>query len=330
MPPDPVRFGVLGTGHIASKFTDDLLLSDACEVVAVGSRTLGGARAFAARHGALTPHSSYQSLVNDDAVEVVYVAVPHPFHHETALLALDAGKPVLVEKPFAMNVAQADELVSAARSRGLFLMEAMWTRFLPQFRHIRRLLDEERLGDLRIVIAEFGVAFERDPSSRLYDPKLGGGALLDLGIYPVSLAHFVFGSPDSVTARAAFTSTGVDAQTAALLTYGKGRQAVLSASLEAPLPNRLVIAGFDGSIEIDDRWHQPASLKLTESDGKSTIYDYHGEGNGLRHQAEEVARCLRAGELESPILPLDETLSVMATMDAIRSQIDLRYEVDDE
>lgn|SRR5487761_2496338 len=324
---DPVRFGVLGTGHIASKFADDLHLSENCQVVAVGSRTHAGAAAFARNRGAMTPHASYQALVEDDAVEVVYVAVPHPLHFDTASLALEAGKAVLVEKPFAMNLAQANALVSLARSKGLFLMEAMWTRFLPQFRHIRRLLDEERLGDLRLLIAEFGVGFARDTSSRLYDPMLGGGALLDLGIYPVSMSHFVLGMPSSIVARAAFTSTGVDAQTSVLLGYDEGRQAVVSASLEAPLPNRAVIAGSKGSIEIDDRWHQPASIVLVETTGERTTYDYRSEGNGLRHQADEVARCIRSGELESPILPLEETLRVLATMDAIRDQIGLRYEV---
>lgn len=322
---DPVRFGVLGTGHIASRFTEDLRLTPFCDVVAVGSRTAEKAEEFRTAHDIARAHASYQSLVEDDQVEVIYVAVPHPSHHEAALLALRAGKSVLVEKPFAMNLAQASEVAEAARAGGLFAMEAMWTRFLPQFRHIRRLLDEGRLGDIRLVVAEFGVGFDRDPSSRLYDPSLGGGALLDLGIYPVSLSHFVLGQPASIVARGDFTSTGVDAQTSVLLQYGEGRQAVLTTTLEVSLPNRAVIAGSEAVIEIDDRWHQPSSFTLTDRDRPAVTYDYHEEGNGLRYQAEEVARCIRTGELESPILPLAETLQVMATMDEIRAQIGLRY-----
>jgi predicted dehydrogenase len=242
------------------------------------------------------------------------------------MLALDANKAVLVEKPFAMNLAQASEMVEAARSKGLFLMEAMWTRFLPQFRHVRRLLDDGSLGEVKSVVAEFGIGFEKDPNHRLYTPELGGGALLDLGIYPVSLAHFVFGAPLSLSAIGDFTFTGVDSQTSIVMRFGEGRQAILTANLEVFLPNRAVIAGEDALIEIDQRWHQPASLTLVARDGASITYDYHEEGNGLRHQAEEVARCLREGALESPAMTLDQTLSVMATMDEIRSQIGLDYQ----
>ena len=324
---DVVRFGVLGTGHIASRFTDDLTRSPSCEVVAIGSRTLERATEFRAEHSIARAHGSYEELVADPDVDVVYVAVPHPGHRDAAMLALEAGKSVLVEKPFAMDLTQTREIVDTARSNRLFCMEAMWTRFLPQFRAIQQLLDDERLGELKTVIAEFGVYFEKDSTSRLYDPMLGGGALLDLGIYPVSLAHFVFGAPQEVMALSDPTFTGVDEQTSILLHYDGGGQAMLTASLGVELPNRAVIAGEKARIEIARRWHQPSSFTLTERGGAPEVHEYHDAGNGLRYQAEEVARCLRAGETESPILPLESTLQVMATMDEIRSQIQLAYPV---
>lgn len=322
---DTIRFGVLGTGRIAAKFTEDLKFSPSCEVVAVGSRTKARAAEFQATFALATSHGSYEALANDPNVDVIYVAVPHPGHRDAAMLCLEAGKPVLVEKPFAMNLDQASQVVATARAKGLFCMEAMWTRFLPQFRHIRQLLDDNRLGEVKTVIAEFGVWFAKDPTNRLYDPQLGGGALLDLGIYPVSLAHFVFGVPQSIQALSTATFTGVDEQTSMLLHYEGGRQAILTATLGVELPNRAVIAGEDARVEIDHRWHEPSSFTLTTREGASEPHDYRENRNGLRHEAEEVARCLRAGEVESPIMPLDETLQVMATMDEIRAQIKLSY-----
>ena len=320
-----VRFGVLGSGNIAAKFTEDLKRSPACEVVAVGSRSIERAALFQNDHGLARGHGSYEALVEDPDVDVIYVAVPHPGHRDAALLCLEAGKPVLVEKPFTMNLDQASEIVHAARARGLFCMEAMWTRFLPQFRDVRRLLDDGALGDVKTLVAEFGVWFPKDAASRLYDPTLGGGALLDLGIYPVSLSHFVFGPPSKVTAVSNRTFTDVDEQTSMLLQYESGKQSLLTATLGAELPNRAVIAGEDGYLELNDRWHQPSTITLRRRGVDATSFDYHEEGNGLRYQAEEVARCLQAGELESPIMPLDATLAVMATMDEIRSQINLTY-----
>jgi predicted dehydrogenase len=320
-----VRFGVLGTGRIAAKFTEDLARSPGCEVVAVGSRTTDRAASFGHDHAIARAYGTYEDLVADPDVDIVYVAVPHPGHRDTAMLCLEAGKPVLVEKPFTMNLAQATEVIDTARARGLFCMEAMWTRFLPSFRHIRQLLDDGQLGELKTVVAEFGVWVAKDPKSRLFDPNLGGGALLDLGIYPVSLAHLAFGAPQQVQALSDSTFTGVDEQTSVLLHYEGGGQAILSATLGVELPNRAVIAGEDAYIEIERRWHQASSFTLTVRGGEPQLFEYPEEGNGLRYQAEEVAIRLRAGELESPVMPLDATLEVMATMDEIRAQIGLSY-----
>jgi len=319
-----LRWGVLGTGSIASKFTRDLERSSDGEVVAVGSRSAERAEAFRHEHHVSRAHPSYESLVADDAVDAVYVAVPHPFHHEAGLLALRAGKAVLVEKPFTMNASQAAELIGVATERGLFLMEAMWTRFLPQTRHIQRILEERRLGDVRLLVVEFGQWFKKDAHHRLFDPALGGGALLDLGVYAVSFASMVQGRPAAVHATSDFAFTGVDAQTAIVLQYEEGRQAVLAVTMEATLPNRAAITGTEAYLEIERSWYRPSAFRVTSLDGTNERFDYQEEG-GLRYEAEEVARCIRAGLSESPIMPLGETLEVLQTMDEIRSQIGLSY-----
>jgi predicted dehydrogenase len=264
--------------------------------------------------------------VGDVDVDVVYVATPHPAHAEVALLALRAGKPVLVEKPFTVNADEAQAVIDAARSSGLFCMEAMWTRFLPHMRRIRQLLDAEVLGDVRTVIADHGQRFlPPDPTSRLYDPALGGGALLDLGIYPLSFASSVLGSPATVTAVSDPTDTGVDAQTSILLRYDGGAHAVLTTTLGAKTPTTASITGTQARIEIEGAFYQPVGFTLHTLSGAVEHFAEPRIGQGLRHQAAEVGRCLREGLTESPVIPLDETLAIMRTMDEIRRQIGLRY-----
>ncbi|MFC4590829.1 Gfo/Idh/MocA family protein [Sphaerisporangium corydalis] len=323
--PPPLRWAIVGTGGIATAFADDLRLSDAGELVAVGSRSAARAEAFAARTSAPRAHSDQAELLAADDVDAVYVAVPHSAHHAVALAAIEAGKAVLVEKPFTINRGQAEELVKAARSRGVFLMEAMWTRFLPHMVRVRELLAQGRLGDVRLVTAEHGAWFRHDPEHRMFDPHLGGGALLDLGVYPLSFMSMVLGAPASVLAATQFGDTGVDGQTAVVLGYEQGRQAVATSSMQAFLPNRASIAGTDGRIDIDATWYRPTSFTLTERTGAVERYEFPVPGNGLRYQTEEVARCLREGLLESPVLPLAESCEIMGTMDAARTQVGLRY-----
>jgi predicted dehydrogenase len=212
-------------------------------------------------------HASYAALVNDDDVDVVYVATPHPSHAETALLAIEAGKHVLVEKPFTLNAAEARAVVEAARARGVFCMEAMWTRFLPHVARIRELLAAGALGDIRTVIADHGQWFERDAAHRLFAPALGGGALLDLGVYPVSFASMVLGTPSRVTAVGDLAFTGVDAQTSMLLQYDGGAHAVLTTTLEAVGTTRAAIIGTEGRIEVDRRFYGPTTFSLIRRDG---------------------------------------------------------------
>ncbi|MEV4142945.1 Gfo/Idh/MocA family oxidoreductase [Amycolatopsis sp. NPDC049691] len=316
----PLRWGIMGTGGIAGAFAEDLKLTDSGVVAAVGSRTAESAERFADARGVPTRHSSYEALANDPDVDVVYVATPHPLHHGNARLALEAGKPVLVEKPFTMNAEEARDLVALAKERNLFLMEAMWTRFLPHIRHIRELLPS--LGDVVTVAADHGQWFAEDPAFRLFAPELGGGALLDLGIYPVSFASMVLGTPDRVAAMATPAFTGVDAQMSMLFGYPNGAQAVLNCTLSAVSPTTAVVVGTDARIEVDGPFYAPASFTLVPREGERVRHEYVDEGRGLRHQADEVARLLAAGDTESPLMPLAETVSIMTTMDRVLTAVE--------
>ncbi len=316
----PLRWGVLGTGRIAADFTADLALTGSGTIVAVGSRTAASADRFGDRFGIPRRHASYEALVADPRVDAVYVATPHPAHHANATLALEAGKAVLVEKAFTMNAAQARELVALARAKGLFLMEAMWTRFLPHMREIRRLLDEGALGQLVTVTADLGEWFAPDPTDRLFAPELGGGALLDLGVYPVSFASMVLGRPSRIVALLEPAFTGVDGQASILLGHESGAQALLNCTSGATSPVRAAIVGTEARIEIDPVWIGPAGFTLTPRTGRPTRFEEPHVGNGLRHEADEVARCLAEGLTESPVMSLDETVSIMETLDAVLAE----------
>jgi predicted dehydrogenase len=317
---DPVRWGILGTGAIAQTFTRDLGLLPSAVVSAVGSRSQSSADRFGDEFGIGNRHPDYASLVADPDVDVVYVATPHPMHHANALLALRAGKHVLVEKPFTMNAAEAIEIVALARQSGLFVMEAMWTRFLPYVEVIRRWLAERRLGEIVTVSADHGQWFAEDPDFRLFAPELGGGALLDLGVYPVSFASMVLGTPNRVVSISDPAFTGVDAQTSMLLGHHSGAQAVLTCTLRAKSATRASIVGTEARIEVDGEFYAPTTVTLIPRQGEVTEIQPSHDGRGMQYQAEEVARRLRAGDLESPLMPLDETISIMQTMDTVLSQ----------
>jgi predicted dehydrogenase len=322
----PVRWGILGTGAIAHAFVSDLRLTDSGVVSAVGSRSQGSADRFADAFDIAARHSSYEALVADPSVDVVYVATPHPMHRENAILALRAGKPVLVEKPFAMNAAEAREIVESARESALFAMEAMWTRFLPHVDVVRDWLARGVLGDIVTVTADHGQWFAEDPEFRLFAPELGGGALLDLGVYPVSFASMILGAPSRIVAISDPAFTGVDAQTSMVFGYEGGAQAVLTCTLRAKSPTRASIVGTEARIEIDGDFYAPAPVTLIPRQGDPTPVPSVEEGRGLRHEADEVARRLSAGDLESPLMPLDETISIMETMDTVRAQAGPKHE----
>jgi predicted dehydrogenase len=317
---EPLGWGLIGTGGIAETFAGDLMFTDSGRPVAVGSRDMNSANRFADEFGIPNRHGSYEALVEDPEVDVVYVATPHPMHHANALLAMRAGKHVLVEKAFTINAAEAEDLVATARAEGLFLMEAMWTRFLPHIAEIRRLLAEGALGEIVTVTADHGQWFAKDPDFRLFAPELGGGALLDLGVYPVSFASMVLGKPDRIVTLIDPAFTGVDGQTSMLFGYESGAQAMLTCTSAAKSPTRGAIVGTDARIEIDGDFYAPTSFTLISRTGDRTYFEAQTEGRGLWYEAEAVARCLREGLLESPLMPLDESVSIMQTMDTVLAQ----------
>jgi predicted dehydrogenase len=325
MDEQPIRWGILGTGGIAGLFAKDLRLTGR-ELVAVGSRTEDAAAQFATRFAIPHAHARYEDLAADPTVDVIYVATPHSSHAENALLALRHGKHVLVEKPFTLNAAQAQAVVDEAAARGLLVLEAMWARFLPHMVRVREIIAAGTLGPLRTVMADHGQVLPTDPAHRLNNPALGGGALLDLGIYPVSLTMDLLGPPSEIFAVARPTATGVDAQTAVLFNYASGAQALLQTALDTLGPTRASIIGTAGRIEIPGAWYEPAAFDVFDRSG--ALVEHWAQpvaGRGMQYQAFEVERCLRAGLTASPLLPPAQSVAIMAIMDAIRAQIGLRY-----
>ncbi|TDQ46105.1 Gfo/Idh/MocA family protein [Actinorugispora endophytica] len=324
------RWGVLGTGGIAGAFLKGLGAVEGARVTAVGSRSDASAARFADAWGIPNRHGSLQGLAGDPEVDVVYVATPHPAHVEGALACLEAGKHVLCEKPLAMNTREAASMIDAARRNERFLMEAMWTRFAPAAREIDRLLADGAIGELRLLNADFGNAVPYDPRSRMWAPELGGGALLDLGVYPVALASHFLGELTVVGATGRLAPNGVvDAQSAVIVEGDKGTTGLLSCSLDAPLPNRVALAGTRGRIELD-RWWCPTDFVLYRDGREPEAFAFPHRANGYEHEAEEVARCVAAGELQSPLMPWDESLRVMRVLDEVRDRLGVVYPADTE
>lgn len=319
-----IRWGIIGTGSIAGKFAEGVASLLDADVVAVGSRSQAKADDFARRFNVVNRHASYEALVDDPEVDAVYVATPHSFHAENALMALAAGKPVLCEKPFTINARQAEAVIQLARAKNLLLMEAMWTRFLPPLVRLREMLAEGMIGEVRSLAADFGFRKE-SREGRLYDPALGGGALLDIGVYLVSLASMIFGPPSRVTGVAELGPTGVDEQAAMVLGHPQGQVAVLHTSIRANTFDEASIVGTRGRIKLHRSWWEGSDMTLFLDEGGEEFLDFPFTGNGFQFEAAEFMECLREGRLESKILPLDETLTIMKTLDALRAQWGLKY-----
>ena len=320
-----VRWGILGTGAIARQFVSGLGSLPEAEVLAVGSRSEASAAGFADEKEIPRHYAAYEGLAADPDVDVVYVATPHPFHAENVELCLGAGKAVLCEKPFTVNAAEAERVVGLAREKGLFLMEGMWSRFFPLMNEVRRLVSDGTIGEMRMLNVDFGFRADLDPASRLFDPALGGGALLDVGVYCVSLASMILGRPSGSVGLSHLGETGVDEQASVVLKHEEGRLANLSIGIRTATPQEATIMGTDGYIRIHSPWWRPKSMTISRPGWEDETVEAPVSGNGFGYEAAEVMRCLERGETESTVMPLDETISVMSTMDGIRAAWGLEY-----
>ena len=320
----PFRWGVISTGGIARTFATDLKYLSDQVVHAVGSRNIENATNFGNEFGAKA-YGSYEELVNDPDIDAVYIATPHQLHFANTIMALNAGKPVLCEKPFAITSNQAGEMISLARKMNLMLMEAMWTRFLPHISKVREILGSGILGEIRTVSADHGQWFSEDPEFRLFNSNLAGGALLDLAIYPISFAHLVLGVPEEIISSSLPAFTGVDGQTSAIFNYANGAQAIINSSLFAATPCRAFVSGTLGWLEIDRTFYAPTSMRTVIRKGETTEYPRNYIGVGHREQAVEFARCVNTGLTESPLLTLNETYEIMKSVTTIKNQIGLKY-----
>jgi predicted dehydrogenase len=321
-----IRWGILGAGGIAHDFTSDVRAAG-LPVSAVGSRDAAKAQEFADRFGIEHAHGSYDDLVADPTVDAVYIATPHVFHAEQALLAIAAGKHVLVEKSFTITAAEAQSVIDAGAAAGVVVMEAMWTRYLPQSARLRAIVRSGTIGEVRLLTALHLQSLPTDPRHRLNDPALGGGALLDLGVYPVSFAHDILGAPSDIRAVGVLSDQGVDARHSVSLGYEGGASAQLYSALDSSGHNVAVIHGTAGRIEVDATWYTPVGFTVYDSDDAVMERYDSAEGSlrGLHHQAIELDRVVAAGERESPLLPTSGIVEVMRTMDEMRRQLGVRY-----
>ena len=322
---DAIRWGIIGTGTIAKKFAEDLVRMPEARLVAIGSRTQKGADEFGKVFKIPHRHPNYGDLAANPEVDCIYVATPHPFHYENALLCLNAGKAVLCEKPFAINSRQAENMIQLARGKNLLLMEAMWTRCFPVMHRLRELLQQRVIGDLQLVTADFGFRAEFDSESRLFNPQLGGGALLDVGIYPVSFASMVLGEPKEIDATATLGKTGIDEQTAITLKYSGGPLAVLHTSIRANTSCEATMIGTRGRIRVHSPFWKPSKMTISIDDATEETIEMPYSGHGYYFEAKEFMNCLREGKVESPIMPLEETLSILRVLDEARKQFGVRY-----
>jgi predicted dehydrogenase len=325
---EPIRWGILGAGAIAAQVGADIAATPGNVLHAVGAREAERAAAFAAAHGVGRSYGSYAELLADPDVDVVYIATTHGQHHDHALRALRAGKPILVEKAFTLNSAQAREVVAEARARQLFCMEAMWTRLNPLLRHAVDIARSGRIGDVVGFRGDLSRLFPYDPAHRLYDLAAGGGALLDLGVYPANVAWMFLGRPDVVQATGSLSPTGSDVTSAMQWGYADGRVAQLYCSAAGESPFAALVTGTAGWLSIEPRIHRPARLTVHDRTGDEVIAAQDEPGNGYALEVLEVQRCLRAGEQESPLVPLDDTVAILDVLDEARRQIGVRYVVD--
>lgn len=321
-----IRWGILGPGNIAHKFATSFQAIEDGELYGVGSRSLENANNFADEYNISKRYGSYEELVADPNVDAIYVATPHPFHREHAILCLNAGKAVLCEKPIAVNASQAREMVDCARRNNVFLMEAMWTRFLPIYSEVEKWLDDGLIGDISMITADFGFRAGVNPEARLFNLELAGGGLLDVGIYAISLASFLLKgkSPSRISSMANLGETGIDEQASMILGYDKGEMAILHTAVRTSTRQDAVIMGTEGMIIIPSFWNATTAILQVDGEEERVVTRPH-RANGYCFEVEEVMDCVRQGKLQSHKMPWDESIAIMETMDELRSQWNLKY-----
>jgi len=326
-----IKWGILGTGRIAKIFAADLQLAEGCELVAVASRNQAGADEFAEKFPVKNRHSSYEELAKNPEVDVVYIATPHNLHYENTLLCLNNNKAVLCEKPFAINTRQSLEMINLAMEKKLFLMEALWTKFHPHYIKMQQMIQQGLLGEIRSVLANFGFKPLAPVNPRLFEPELGGGTMMDIGIYNVFMAMSILGKPDHIDAVMTPAPTGVDEQCAVLFRYKNGAMAQLFSTFSSNLATDMDICGSEGRIRLTSKFYEPsATIEFYKGrEGKQIIPVEKETGTGYQYEARHVNECLRNGLTESPIIPFAETIERMETLDKIRHIAGVRYPADD-
>jgi predicted dehydrogenase len=322
---DPIRWGIVSTGGIARTMAGELSLVEDARLTAISSRSAERAQAFADEFGVEHVYDSVDELLSDDAVDIVYVATPHAQHAPIVGAALDIGRAVLCEKVFTTSLSDTEKLAQRARDRRIFCMEAMWTRFTPLVARTRQIIAEGGIGEVRTVVADLGFVAPRDPRHRLWDPVLGGGAMLDLGVYPVAFAQMVLGEPEKVEAHGSLSPEGVDAEAGLLLGWNGGARALLDISLLAHSAGAATVIGTRGRLNLSPRFHHPTRLVHTGDDGSLQVYEREHEGGGYVPMLRAVHQCLRDGRTESEVMPLDDTVAVMRILDRALRQLGVHY-----
>lgn len=325
-----VRWGILGCGKIANKFASDLKLVADADLMAIASRDRVKRELFSKEHKPVLAFDTYEALATCAEVDVIYVATPHGMHYDNVMLCLDRGKAVLCEKAFALTLAQAREMVELARKKKVFLMEAFWTKFIPQYQKVMELIQDGRIGEVRFIQSDFGFRAPEPKAQRLFDPLLGGGSLLDIGIYPVFLAQSVLGKPTQVHAFITPYESGVDEQCAMTMKFAGGALAVLSSTFAVETPVEAMIAGTEGRIVMRNRFHNAmATVELVIGRDEPIKIEVPREpGFGYQFEARHVNECLRNGVTESPVMRHAETLMLMETLDRVRKACGVAYGVD--
>ena len=323
-----IKWGILGLGNIANKFATDLLLSETSTLHAVASRSMNKASNFAKRFGAVKYYGTYRELAADPEIDVVYIATPHPLHFENTMMCLENGKSVLCEKPLAMNLKQVSAMIDKAKETKLFLMEAMWTRFLPLYKKIMEIVKNGEIGKIIYTKADFGFVGDTDPEKRVYNKELGGGSLLDIGIYPLYLSQLFLGTPSKIQATARMFNSGVDSFLAALLDFKNGEKAIVESTFEVKTANEGFIYGDKGSIKLHSPFHHPPKISVFNNDELTKEFEFKSTGYGYYYEIEEVNSCLEKGSIESPSFSHQDSIDLITSIDRIKKIIGLKYDAD--